>query len=65
MPSTNDPLGNIMKTQGRDFFSVRAYGYHADDRISNPKKISLENLEVNQHKVANLRSIVRAYSVRN
>ena len=39
MTSTNDPLGNIMQTQGRSFFSVRAYGYHADDRISNPKKV--------------------------
>ena len=34
--STNDPLANIMQTQGRNFFSVRAFG--ADDRISNPKK---------------------------
>ena len=32
-----------MQTQGRNFFSVRAFG--ADDRISNPeKKIYLENL---------------------
>ena len=42
MINTNDPLANIMQTQGRNFFSVRAFG--ADDRISNPKKISLENL---------------------
>ena len=34
MTSANDPLANIMQTQGRNFFSVRA-----DDRISNPKKI--------------------------
>ena len=41
MTSTNDPLVNIMQThgQGRNFFSVRA-----DDRISNPKKFSPENL---------------------
>ena len=37
MTSTNDPLANIMQTQGRHFFSVRASG--ADERISNPKKI--------------------------
>ena len=37
MNSTNDPLANIMQTQGRNFFSVRAFG--ADDKISNPKKI--------------------------
>ena len=37
MTSTNDPLANIMQTQGRNFFSVRAFG--ADGRISNPKKI--------------------------
>ena len=44
MINTNDPLANIMQTrlEGRNFFSVRAFG--ADDRISNPKKISLENL---------------------
>ena len=53
MTSTNDQLGTIMQTQGRNFFSVR----HADDRILNP--------EVNQHKVANLRSIVHVYSVCN
>ena len=58
-------MTTVMQTQGRNFFSVLACGYHADDRISNPKKFSLENLEVNQHKVANLRSIVRAYSVYN
>ena len=64
MTSTNDPLANIIQTQGRNFFSVRAFG--ADHRISNPKKIfSLENLLVNQYKIANLRSIVRAYSVCN
>ena len=39
MSSTNDPLGNIMQTQGTNFFSVGAYGNHADDRISNSKKI--------------------------
>ena len=33
MTSTNDQLGTIMRTQGRNFFLVR----HADDRISNPK----------------------------
>ena len=49
MTSTNDQLGTILQTQGRNFFLVR----NADDRISNP--------EVNQHKVANLRSIVRVY----
>ena len=53
MTSTNDQLGTILQTQGRNFFSV----CHADDRISNP--------EVNQHKVANLRSIVHVYSVCN
>ena len=53
MTSTNDQLGTILQTQGRNFFLVR----NADDRISNP--------EVNQHKVANLRSIVRVYSVCN
>ena len=37
MTSTNDPLANIMPTQGRNFFSVRVFG--ADDKISNPKKI--------------------------
>ena len=37
MTSTSDPLANIMQTQGRNFFSVRAVV--ADDRISNPKKI--------------------------
>ena len=42
MTCTNDPLANIMQNQGRKFFSVRAFG--ADDRISNPKKFSLENL---------------------
>ena len=42
MTSTNDPLANIMQTQGRNFFSVDAFG--AVDRISNPKKFSLENL---------------------
>ena len=42
MTSANDPLANIMQTQGRNFFSVRAFG--ADDRISNSKKFSLENL---------------------
>ena len=42
MTSINDPLAIIMQTQGRNFFSVRAFG--ADDRISNPKKLSLENL---------------------
>ena len=42
MTSTNDPLANIMQTQGRNFFSVRAFG--ADDKISNAKKISLEDL---------------------
>ena len=36
MTSTNDPLANIMQTQGRNFFSVRAFS--ADDKISNPKK---------------------------
>ena len=53
MTSTNDQLGTILQTQGRNFFSVR----NADDRISNP--------EVNQHKVANLRFIVHVYSVCN
>ena len=33
MASTNDQLGTIMQTQGRNFFLVR----FADDRISNPK----------------------------
>ena len=43
MTSTNDPLANIMQTQGRNFFLVRAFG--ADDRISNPENnFSLENL---------------------
>ena len=43
MTSTNDSLANIMQTQRRNFFSVRAFG--ADDRISNPEKnFSLENL---------------------
>ena len=28
-----------MQTQGRNFFSVLAYGYHADDRISNQKNL--------------------------
>ena len=37
MTSTSDPLANIMQTQGRNFFSVRAFG--ADDKISNPNKI--------------------------
>ena len=37
MINTNDPLANIMQTQGRNFFSVRAFG--ADDRISNQNKI--------------------------
>ena len=37
MINTNDPLANIMQTQGRNFFSVRAFG--ADDRISIPNKI--------------------------
>ena len=37
MTSTDDPLANIMQTQGRNFFSVRGFG--ADDRISNRKKI--------------------------
>ena len=36
MTSTNDPLANIMQTQGRNFCSVRAFG--VDDKISNPKK---------------------------
>ena len=39
-------LANIMQTQGetqgRNFFSVRAFG--ADDRISNPKKFSGESI---------------------
>ena len=52
MTSINDPLANIMQTQGRNFFSVRNFGAH--DRISNPKKeIFLKNLYINQHKVAN------------
>ena len=43
MTSKNDSLANIMQTQGRNFFSVRAFA--ADDRISNPeKKFSMENL---------------------
>ena len=37
MTSTNDPLANVMQTQGRNFFSVCAFG--ADDKISNTKKI--------------------------
>ena len=37
MTSTNDSLANIIPTQGKNFFSVRAFG--TDDRISNPKKI--------------------------
>ena len=31
-------LVNIMQTQGMNFFSVHADGYHADDGISNPEK---------------------------
>ena len=55
-----------MQTQGRNFFSVLAYAYHADDGIRIKRNCySLENLEVNQHKVATLRSIVRVYSVYN
>ena len=43
MTSTNDPLANIMQTQGRNFFFVHTCG--ADDRISNPESnFSLENL---------------------
>ena len=30
-----------MQTQGRNFFSVRAYGNHAEDRISNQKNLLL------------------------
>ena len=53
-----------MQTRGTNFFLVLAYAYHADDRIRIKRTCYfLENLEVNQHKVANLRSIVRAYSV--
>ena len=37
MTSANDPLANVMQTQGRNFFSVRAFG--ADDKISNTKNI--------------------------
>ena len=55
-----------MQTQGRNFFSVLAYGYYADDRISYQKNLLFsENLEVNQHKVANLKSIVPVYPVCN
>ena len=36
LTSTNDSLANIMQTQRRNFFSVRAFG--ADDRILNPEK---------------------------
>ena len=39
-----------MRTRGRNFFSVLAYAYHADDRIRIKRTCySLENLEVNQH----------------
>ena len=37
MTSTNDSLANIMQTQGKNLFSVRAFG--ADNKISSNEKI--------------------------
>ena len=55
MTSTNDPLANIIQTQGRNFFSVRAFG--ADHRISNPKNIfsreSIDEYSMMSHRQGN------------
>ena len=63
MTSTNDPLANIMQTQGRNFFSVLAFG--ADDRISNPKKIFSGESISQSAQSSKFDVIVRAYSVCN